>query len=47
MGCDDCGNSSPTKECEVHNPVGARICKDCCITKMKGHKCRWWDLCWP
>ncbi len=25
---------------------GAVVCKDCCIARLGGHKCQWWDLCW-
>ena len=25
---------------------GAVVCKDCCISRLDGHKCQWWDLCW-
>ena len=46
MTCDDCGKNASIKGCETHKPAGARICKDCCIVKMKGHTCKWFDLCW-
>ena len=45
MTCDDCGKTSLSKDCETHK-TGSRICKDCCIVKMNGHKCGWWNLCW-
>ena len=25
---------------------GALLCKDCCIGRLDGHRCVWWDLCW-
>ena len=25
---------------------GAVACKDCCIARLDGHRCEWWDLCW-
>jgi hypothetical protein len=45
--CHDCGRGrEKTKKCMMHNPKLARICKDCCIAKWKGHKCEWFWSCW-
>lgn len=46
MVCHDCKRERKKATCMVHNPVHAQICKDCCITKFKGHKCSWWSMCW-
>ncbi len=46
MTCVECGKHVVVRTCEMHNPKGAKICKDCCIAKMKGHACRWFELCW-
>ncbi|MBI4020070.1 MAG: hypothetical protein HY367_01950 [Candidatus Aenigmarchaeota archaeon] len=46
MACLDCKKDRKLVECAVHNPSLARICKDCCIDKMSGHRCKWFDLCW-
>ena len=47
MTCDDCGKKAVLKGCEAHKTnKEAKICKDCCIVKMSGHKCRWFSLCW-
>lgn len=46
MSCHDCSRKAKIKPCEKHNLKLAKICKDCCIGKMKGHKCPWFDFCW-
>jgi len=25
---------------------GLVVCKECCIGKLGGQRCVWWDLCW-
>jgi len=27
-------------------PVRVKVCKDCCIRELDGHRCMWWDFCW-
>ena len=27
-------------------PARLRVCKDCCIAALAGHRCTWWHLCW-
>ena len=27
-------------------PDELRVCKDCCIQQVRGHRCRWWRFCW-
>ena len=27
-------------------PERLRVCKDCCIAALGGHRCKWWHLCW-
>jgi hypothetical protein len=46
MTCYECKRDVATKVCEMHDPKGVRICKDCCISKVKGHKCKWFHICW-
>lgn len=47
MACHDCEDGNSRKvACMVHNPTHAKICRDCCITRFKGHKCGFWSMCW-
>ncbi|MBI4182061.1 MAG: hypothetical protein HY520_03790 [Candidatus Aenigmarchaeota archaeon] len=46
MACVGCRKPLFTASCEVHKDPLSPVCKDCCISTMKGHKCVWWDICW-
>ncbi|HLD78672.1 MAG TPA: hypothetical protein VJB16_06615 [archaeon] len=57
MPCTDCDRKplltkqtapAPTglTRCQVHPQKHAPLCKDCCISKHKGLRCTWFEVCW-
>ena len=57
MPCTDCDRKplltkqtapAPTglARCQVHPQKHAPLCKDCCISKHKGLRCTWFEVCW-